>query len=494
MGSPLTRRTLLSAAAAAPLGAGLAARPAWGRSGSSAAGPPNILLFTTDDLGGNSPGCFGGPADLTPAIDRLAAEGVSFHRAHVPVAICQPSRSAALTGRYPHRNGAEGFEPIRDDVPILNDVLRARGYLTGILAKVQHLTPIPRFAWDLQVGQTDLGMGRDPARYAEQAAALFARAKSENRPFFLMANAQDPHRPFSGSADEQNLPSRDYPAPSRVYTADEVSVPGFLPDLPEIRTEVAQYQSSARRADDTLKAVLAELEAAGLASNTIVIFMSDNGIAFPYAKANVYQHSTRTPLIVRWPGTTRPGRADRTHFVSTMDLFPMLCRAAGGTTPDGIDGRDLTPLLSGGAQTGRDRLTTVFHESSAEQRYDMRGVHDARWTYVWNAWSDGQTSYRAENMAGLSWNAMVAAAGSDPAVAARVGFYQLRTPEELYDLDADPHALHNLAQDTRPEVAAALAARRTALDAWMSATGDPAQQQYRDQIINPPATKGADAS
>lgn len=473
----ISRRALLSGAAASPLA--LRAAPARGDSSSHA---PNILLFTVDDMGGDTPGCFGGRADLTPTIDRLGRQGVSFHRAHVPVAICQPSRSAMLTGRYPHRNGAEGFEPIRDDVPVLNDLLRPRGYLTGILGKVSHLTPIERFAWDLRVGPADLGMGRNPARYAEAATALFQRARTERRPFFLMANAEDPHRPYHGSAAEQIGFTPEQRAtmatPSRVYTSDEATVPGFLPDLPGIRTELSEYLSSARRADDTLAAVLAALEAAGLASTTIVIFMSDNGIALPYAKANCYEHSTRTPLIIRWPGITRPGHADRGHFVSTMDLFPMLCRAAGAQIPDGLDGRDLTALLGGGTQPGRDSITTVFHRSASATRYDMRGVHGTRWSYVWNAWSDGQAGYQAENMSGLSWRAMVTAAATDPAVAERVAFYQYRVPEELYDLDRDPYALHNLAGDTRPGIAAVLTAKRAALDAWMRSTGDPLRDQY----------------
>ncbi|KAB8195436.1 sulfatase-like hydrolase/transferase [Nonomuraea phyllanthi] len=483
MNADLSRRALITGATAtAALGA-LPARGAATTAGRPA--PPNILLFTVDDMGGDSPGCFGGRPDLTPAIDRLAREGLAFRRAHVPVAICQPSRSATMTGRYPHRNGAEGFEPIRDDVPVLNDLLRPRGYLTGILGKVGHLAPVERFAWDLQITPPQLGMGRDPEQYARFAAELFERARTEGRPFFLMANAEDPHRPFHGSAAEQRRFTPEELAtiatPSRVYTPAEAEVPGFLPDLPGVREEMAQYLSSARRADDTLAAVLAALDSSGLAGDTIVIFMSDNGQAVPYAKANCYEHSTRTPLIIRWPGVTGPGDADDHHFVSTMDLFPTLCRAAGAPVPDGLDGRDLTPLLEGGGQPGRGHVNTVFHESAGQTRYEMRGLHDGRWSYIWNAWSDGLLEYRAENMSGLTWPAMLA----DPAVAARVDFYLHRTPEELYDLHDDPHALRNLAGDTRPEIVAALDTRRAALDAWMRATGDPMHDQY------PHAKKGS---
>ncbi|MBF8193597.1 sulfatase [Nonomuraea sp. K274] len=492
MNVPLSRRTLLTGAVAATTALGTA--PARGAAKPAKQDAPNILLFTVDDMGGDTPGCFGGRADLTPTVDRLAEQGMSFGRAHVPVAICQPSRSAMLTGRYPHRNGAEGFEPIDDDVPVLNDLLRPRGYLTGILGKYAHLEPPERFAWDLSAKPPQLGMGRDPEKYAQFATQLFDRAKTENRPFFLMANAEDPHRPFHGSAAEQQRFTPEQlatiPRPSRVYTPDETDVPGFLPGLPDVRKEMSEYLSSARRADDTLAAVLAALDASGMASNTIVIFMSDNGIAVPFAKANCWAHSTRTPLIVRWPGTTQAGRSDRTHFVSTMDLFPTLCRAAGAAVPEGLDGRDLTPLLEGGSQSGRGQITTVFHKSDQEVRYDMRGVHDSRWSYVWNAWSDGQKAYQAENMTGLTWPAMQAAAADSPDVAARVEFFLHRVPEELYDLENDPDSLHNLVEDTGPEVVAALEAKRDDLRAWMEATGDPIRDQYQP-ARRPQAKRGA---
>ncbi|TDE56750.1 twin-arginine translocation signal domain-containing protein [Nonomuraea mesophila] len=483
MNTPLTRRTLLAGAGAGAVAAGLGVRPAWSDTPRPRdSRPPNILLFTVDDMHGGSPGCYGGRADLTPNIDRLAAEGVAFHRAHVPIALCQPSRSALMTGRYPHRNGAEGFEDIDAGVPILNELLRPRGYLTGILGKVGHLGPSDRFAWDLSVPPQQLGMGRNPADYARRATELFERARSEDRPFFLMANSEDPHRPFSGSDAEQDRFGDvldQIAEPSKVYGPDDAEVPGFLPDLPDIRQEVSQYMSSARRADDTLAAVLAALDGSGLAGDTIVIFMSDNGMAVPFGKANVYEQCTRTPLIVRWPGVTGAGRVDDEHFVSTMDLFPTLCLAAGATVPEGLDGRDLTSLLQGGSQSGRDRVTTVFHLSNSEQRYEMRGVHDERWSYVWNAWSDGSLSYRAENMMGLTWPAM--RDSTDPEVAARAEFYLFRVREELYDLANDPDALHNLADGGAPE---ALARGRAAMDAWMGATGDPLHDRYREEIIN----------
>jgi len=141
--------------------------------------PPNILLITADDMGGGTPGCFGGPAEVTPTLNRLAEEGITFGRAHVPAAVCQPSRSAIMTGRWPHRNGAEGFEPINDDVPVISRMLRDAGYLVGILGKVEHLQPEEKFGWDFVRGMRDLGMGRNPRAYGEASAQFMERAANE---------------------------------------------------------------------------------------------------------------------------------------------------------------------------------------------------------------------------------------------------------------------------------------------------------------------------
>lgn len=124
---------------------------------------------------------------------------MTFHRAHVPAAVCQPSRSELMTGLWPHKNGAEGFEPINDGIGIINDRLRAPGYMVGILGKVNHIQPVERFARDMAVDMRELGLGRNPEAYGNRAEAFFSEAAEQGRPWFLMANAHDPHRPFHGT-------------------------------------------------------------------------------------------------------------------------------------------------------------------------------------------------------------------------------------------------------------------------------------------------------
>ncbi|MGI9616307.1 MAG: sulfatase family protein [Acidimicrobiales bacterium] len=457
----------------------------------------NVVLFTVDDMNWDTPGCFGGHPEATPAIDAFATEGMQFGNGHVTIAVCQPSRSAMMTGRYPHRSGALGFMPIDDDVPVLTEALHEAGYRCGIIGKVVHIAPVERMQWDHAVDEEALHQGRDPQRYAEETRRFIADSVAEGRPFFLMANAHDPHRPFHNSPSEAEAYSDEVldtiATPSRVFDAGDWAVPGFLPDLAEIRTEVAEYLSSSRRADDVFAATLAELDAAGVADDTLVIFLSDNGMAFPYAKTNCYLQSTRTPWIVRWPGRVAAGAVDDTHFIEGIDITPTILDALGLPVPRGVDGRSHLGVLAGDPEVDRERIVTVFHENSFASllrengedpwpgQFEMRAVQDRRWGYIWNAWSDGDKTFNNESQFGRTWAAMQAAAEHDPEVAERTDFYEHRTREELYDFDNDPDALINLIDD--PAVRSILVDLRSHLHAWMERTDDFLLGRYRSEVV-----------
>ena len=183
--------------------------------------------------------------------------------------------------------------------------------------------------------------------------------------------------------------------------------------------------------------------------NTIVIFMSDNGISMPYSKANCYRTSTRTQLIVRWPGKVKPGSVNRNDLVNGADFTPTVLDALGLKQIEGVDGRSDLPLLEGKKQDGREKGFTFFNETSAKNEYPMRCVRTKKYSYIFNAWSDGKTIYQAEGMSGLTFKAMQTAAETDPKIAERVKFLRYRAPEEFYDLKADPNELHNLIADPK---------------------------------------------
>jgi N-sulfoglucosamine sulfohydrolase len=443
---------------------------------------PNLVLITADDLNWNSVGAYGckTPA-CTPNIDALAAAGKRFDYAHVTVAVCQPSRGAMMTGRYPHRSGQEGFHHIDGKpVPLLPEVLREAGYLNGILGKIGHSTPKQAFEWDYHEDMPELGWGRDKERYRRFTQTFLNHAKAQQQPFFLMANAHDPHRPFHGN--DADLSGRDgitYPVPSRVYSPEEVEVPGFLDDLPAVRQELAEYASSVRRCDDVVGVIVDTLKAEGVYDNTLIMFLSDNGMAFPFSKSNCYLHSTRTPWITCWPGHIEPGVCDREHFISGVDCMPTMLEAAGVELPPGVEGRSFLSLLTGGHERSRDKVFTQFHETWARDRYPMRCVQDKRFGYIFNPWSDGKRVFRNESQSGRTFAAMQSACQQDRAVADRVRLFQYRVVEELYDFESDPDARINLIDD--PRYATERSRLQAALEEWMVTYDDPALSAFRNR-------------
>ncbi len=405
--------------------------------------PLNILLFTADDLGADAVGVnrFGGAVPgLTPNLDRFAARGMMFRRAHVTSAICVPSRGAIATGRYGFSSGVYGFKHAHHEVPVVMEVLREHGYRTGILGKVAHSTSRPGYRWDYARDFAELGSGRSPALYKQACADFFAQCSAAGKPFYLMVNSDDPHRPFH----DPTKTVKGAEQPSRLHRPEEIVVPEYLPDLPGVREELSHYYNSVRRLDDTFGKVMEALSDAGLETRTIVVFLSDNGIAMPFAKANCYLASTHTPLTLLWPGLTRAGAVDDAHFVTGIDLLPTFLDGLGLPPVAGVQGRSLVPLLRGERQSGRDVVFTHIDYKIAGPATPMRGVQDGRHGYIFTPWSDGATVYRNNNE-GQTFKAMeLAAKSGSPALAGRVRLHRYREVEEFYDLKNDPGCLHNL--------------------------------------------------
>ena len=258
-------------------------------------------------------------------------------------------------------------------------------------------------------------------------------------------------------------------------------MPGFLPQqVADIRKEIAQYYTAVRRCDEAVGEILRACREAGCEEDTIVIFLSDNGISVPFAKTNCYENSTKTPLIVRWPGRVKPGSVDREHFVSGIDLMPTIIDALGLDPVKGVDGRSFVPVLEGGKQPGRDKVFTFITSTAGRNHFPMRSVRNAAYSYIFNAWSDGKTEFRNEPMSGLTWKAMVAAGAKDPRIAARCEFYLHRVPEEFYDLRSDPCELTNLISD--PKHRGEIDKLRREMLEMMTSTNDPLLEAFRKRI------------
>lgn len=449
--------------------------------------PVNIILITADDLNYNSLGCYGNTLDqITPNIDKLAESGILFTNAFVNIAVCQPSRQSILTGRYPHNNGAPAFNPIDRDVVTLQEVLEKAGYLNGILGKEAHLKPTEKFPWDYYITEGDLasglGIGRDPELYFEFTTEFFKKAKQEGKPFFLMANSHDPHRPFAGSDQEKNLWGDDLPVFTKKFSPEEITVPGFLPDLPEVRLEIAEYYTSVYRLDQTVGAIMNALKNSGQEDNTLVMFISDNGMALPFAKSNCYLNSNKTPWIASWPGVIEGGRVDSTHFISGIDFMPTILHTLQLPPVSDMDGTSFLPVLKGKIQKNRKTVFTEFHRIYAGIDYPMRGVQTENFGYIANFWSDGEHQIKGDATSGRTYSALKEASVSDKLVADRLNMYIYRVPEELYDFKTDPDGLQNLIDD--PEYQEKIQEMKGLLLKEMKRTNDPIQDDFVTRFLN----------
>jgi len=456
----------------------------YGASVASATERPNLLVITVDDMSADSVGAFGCKLpDTTPHIDRLAVEGLRFMHAHVQVGNCKPSRNVMWSGRYPHNNRVEGFYSVDDpDYPVLADLMRQAGYFTAIRGKVSHSTPChPYPAWDLVLDTLADGSKahpKDAASYGVSTKRGIAEAEAAGKPFCLVVNISDPHKPFyTQGRGGRTVP--DPHVPSRLFTPDEVPTPGFLFEDPVVSKELSLYYSTVRRADDAVGHVLEALDRSGEAPDTLVMFLSDHGMPLPFAKTQLYHHSTHTPLVVRWPGVTEPGSADESHMVSAVDFLPTLLDVVGAEHPEGIDGRSFAPLIRGETQEGRDLVIKEYNENAGGSRDPMRAVQTKKWLYLFNPWSNGTRVFATATTGTQTYRRMAQLARSDPAMAARHDLYQHRVPEELYDVENDPDCLDNLIAS--PEHQEELARLRKMLEAWMVDTNDHALEAFRNR-------------
>lgn len=288
----------------------------WTNAAMSAA--PNILIAITDDQSWEHLGAYGADWINTPNVDRMAAEGLRFNHAYSQAPSCSPSRATLLTGRHPWQldEGATLWSTVPGRYPSLMDVLGNAGYHTGYTRK----------GWG--PGNDRLG-GRssNPAGPNYGSFANFLTSRPSGKPFVFWFGTQDPHRPYTKGSG----------LGSGRHQLEDVQVPAFLPDSPVVREDLLDYGYEIERFDTELGAILQSLATSGELDNTIVLITSDNGLPFPGAKANLYDHGVRVPLIVRWPDKLPAGVVSE-DFVVFADLMPTLLEAAEIPIPESVTG------------------------------------------------------------------------------------------------------------------------------------------------------------
>ncbi len=433
---------------------------------------PNIVLVVADDLGRDL-GCYGNPVIRTPHLDRLAAEGTRFDRAYATTASCSASRSVILSGLHNHATAQFGHEHsyhhfrTYETLKTLPARLNEAGYRTGRIGKF-HVGPESAYPF-----QTVLkGPERNPVAMAELTRDFL---RAGGKPFFLYFCTADPHRGGGEAKDDPLRPNlfgneKDYPGvEEQRYQPKDVVVPPYLPDSPACRAELAQYYQSVSRVDQGVGRLRKELEDAGVWENTLFVFISDHGIAFPGAKTTAYEPGLRSPCIVRSPAVRTRGLVSNAMIDWTC-LTPTLLDAAGAKA-DGLHGRSFLGILEEPAPAGWDEVyaSHTFHEVT--MYYPMRVVRAGRFKLILNLAHGLSFPFASDLWDSPTWQD-VHRQGPDALYGKRtVAAYLNRPRLELYDLEYDPHEVKNLAAD--PAHAATLEALTAKLKDFQKRTKDP---------------------
>jgi N-sulfoglucosamine sulfohydrolase len=465
---------------------------------------PNVVIIIADDLTWHDVACFGGPTNAqTPHLDALAAQGMRLTRFYSPAAVCSPTRQALLTGLYPVRSGAyPNHTMVREGTRSLPHHLKDLGYRTGCFGKT-HFAPDASYPFDVRTGfAVDAGKqagknagkqkdadkpasGEDANDYGElDVGALGSFFASKDQPFCAYLAPHEPHSPWT-------LGDRS------PYDAAKLTLPPYLIDTPETRAALVAYYAEVTFLDRTIGAVMAALERSGQAGNTLVLFVSEQGSSVPHGKWTLYDPGIHVAAIARWPGHIAAGSTNAA-LVQYVDVLPTLIAAAGGDPsaidpgcPDAlgrtpIDGRSFLDVLLGKTTTHRD---VVFAQHTTNgiirgsKAYASRAVCDGRWKLIWNLHAD-EVFHNAISDGGIlkSWRAKGEA--GDAFAAEQAARYGRRPEWELYDLQADPWELTNVA--AKPEHAATITALRAKLDGWMKQQGDLGDQTEREALQHQP--------
>lgn len=412
---------------------------------------PNILWITSEDNAAHWLGCYGNEQASTPRLDRLAAEGVRFRHAYANAPVCAVARFTIFTGAHAPSQGTQHMRsrhPIQPHVLPYAHHLREAGYYCSNASK------------------TDYNFkGDDKAWWDDCSEKAHYRNRAEGQPFFAVFNDTTTH-------ESSLFPAKRGRGPYRLKPED-VAVPPHLPDLPEVRADIAVYHDMMSQMDARAGRILDELEKAGLAEDTIVFYYSDHGGPMARGKRYLEDTGTRVPMIIRVPEKWRarfampPGTVSDDP-VSFVDLAPTVLSVAGIKPPRYMQGRALM-----GEHIGKPGEGVFLYADRFDEIYGMRrGWTDGRWKYIrrftphlpaapysnyqfsmpsWVAWREAWQAGALKDVHRCVWEAP-------------------QPVEELFDLEADPWEMRNLATD--PRHAERLAEMRGMLKWKMAGTRD----------------------
>ena len=436
---------------------------------------PNILWLIAEDFGQHL-GSYGTKEVWTPNLDTLASEGMRFDRFYTTAPVCSPSRSAFMTGMYQTTIGAHNHRSHRDDgfklpadVRVFTDWLRDAGYYNA------NVREFPRPIAFKGTGKTDWNFSYEGKPFdGDRWEDLKSR-----QPFYAQVNFQETHRTF-------HAPKRADPS--------KVEIPPYYPDHPVTRADWAEYFDAATELDRKVGLVLKQLERDGLSDNTIIFFFGDNGQAHVRGKQFCYESGLLVPLIIKWPKNIpapsqyKPGKKSN-QLIAAIDLAPTTLEIAGVRKPPGMQGEC---FLGDSAARPREYVFGA-RDRCDETVFRFRTVRDMRYRYIRNFTPDRpflqKNNYKEKQYP--VWNLLKELNSEGKLTPEQAQLCAATMPEEeLYDLEKDPHEIHNLARDPRSQPV--LQRLRQVLEKWIQDSKDQGSVfEPSDVVAREGATKPA---
>jgi arylsulfatase A-like enzyme len=411
----------------------------------------NVLIVHWHDLG-RYLGVYGHPDVSSPRLDRLAAEGILFTRAHATAPLCSPSRGSLFTGRYPQSNGLIGLAhhgwEYRSGVRTLPQILSESGWYSALFG-MQHETSYPK-----RLGFDEFDVSNSYCDYVVDRAREWLQDSAENlggQPFLLTAGFFETHRPYP----------RDRYEPA---DAADVDTPGYLPDTPEVRGDLAEFYGAIAAADAAVGRLLDTLAETGLDANTWVVFFTDHGAAFPRAKSTLYDAGTGIGMIVRPPAGRAVAPRVYDELFSGVDFVPTLLGLLGLRVPADVEGLSHSDALLAPQPQAEPVREHVYSMKTYHDSFDpIRAIRTNEYLYIEN--------YAARPLLDLPLDIKDSASGHavEPFIAGP------RPERELYDLRTDPAETNNLLAaegPADPDVDAVAADLAVRLHDWRQRTGD----------------------
>ena len=400
---------------------------------------PNIVLIIADDVSWNDIEPYGHPNIKTPNLNKMAKAGMLFNQAFLTTSSCSPSRTSIISGLYPHNTDAEQLSwPLPEGKKTFVQQLKNAGYWTGLAGKY-HMGEPAKDDFDelLEMQWKDAPIGLDRRLVGDGSGCdewiKLLKDRPKGKPFFTWLASFDAHRPFyTGISDNP-------------YGPEDVIIPPYMPKTNKVKEDFSLYYDEISRMDSYIGQVIAELDEQGVTENTLILFISDNGRAFPRDKTTLYDGGIKTPWIVKWPAKIKAGSVNN-NLVSSADIASTFMSAAGLKPLEEFDGEDIMPLLLGGNKALHSEIYAEDHFHDFEDY--TRAVRTQQFKYIKNYYPDLPNTPSADVLRDRTWKSMVEEHKKGNLNEAQMRCFEMPRPEEeLFDVIADPNELNNLAQN-----------------------------------------------